>query len=514
MAGWKIQDYAPRGLVQDVPPYAVDPSAWTAMQNMRTAGAGAERCAGQVELAGPLSIVPRWAMAALRGGEVWLLYAGAAGVYATNGASHYDVTPTSGWSDFLAGTITSGTLNDVPCFNAPNRAPWYWDLGLVPGSVKPMPGFLAGATARTFGVFGQHAFVGSVTDAATRYARLAWSDVAGPGTVPASWVPTALNQAGDMDLAVGAGQIQMIRGLGQQLMVYRTSGCFAVQYVGRPYIYQARPISAQIGAASQNAVAEVRGTHVLISPGDIVIADGTTVRSIGQERVKRTIFSQLSEEGLRVSHCFAVPGAGEVVFMFALGNDLACNIAYVWSYSRDECTVRDVPDTVHGFATFVPAVVDNLTWDNDAGPWETDFKPWDAGNQSGFSPRSLGVSEANNALVLLDWGDVDLAGNVIKGSVERLSLPLGSPDTVKLATRIYPRINGTPGTRLTVQVGAQIGPADSVLWGQPAPFIVGETIQVDCLAVGRYLSVRVEGESISPWAVSGFAVQYSERSRS
>lgn len=514
MSGWKVADFAPRGLVQDVPPFAAGPGVWTAMRNMRTVGGGVERSRGQVAFAEPLAIVPKWAMSALRQSEVWMLYAGAAGVWVTNGISHYDVTPLTNWTDFQAGTMTQGVLNDIPIFNAPNRAPWYWDGGLVPGSIKPLPGFLAGAVARTIGTFGQHVFAGSISDANIRYARLAWSDVAGPGSVPATWVPTATNQAGELDLAIGAGNVQVIRGLGSQCMVYRTTGCYSVQFSGRPYIYTARPISANVGAASQNSVAEVRGAHVILSPGDLVIADGTSVRSIGDDRVKSTIFSQISEAGLRLSHCYSVPGSSEVVFMLALGNDTACNVAYVWNFQHDEWTQRDAPSIVHSYATHVPAVISPTSWENDAGEWETDFKAWDAGAQGGFAPRALGVSEANDRIYLLDYGDVDLNGTPVKASVERTSLPLGSPDSVKLATRIYPRVSGTPGTQITVQVGAQIGPADSVKWGQPQPFTIGQTQQVDCLAVGRYLSVRFDGESQNPWTVAGFSVQFTDRARS
>ena len=82
--------------------------------------------------------------------------------------------------------------------------------------------------------------------------------------------------------------------LAQNLLVYRTAGCYAVSYTGRPFIYAARKVSSEIGAASCNAVARVGNSHALMTPGDFIITDGTAVRSIGEGRVKRSIFAQIT----------------------------------------------------------------------------------------------------------------------------------------------------------------------------------------------------------------------------
>lgn len=512
--GANVMPFAPQGLVQDVAPYAAPLATYTQMRNMRTTGDGVTRARGVQQFAGALLGPPRWGMAAIRQAEVWMVYAGPSGVFVTNGVSHYPITPAAGFTSFALGAGTGGLLNDWACFNFQNSVPWYWDRNIVADSCKPLPGWLgAGVRARVLAAFGSHLFAGSISDTAQRFERLAWSDAAATGLVPASWIPTATNQAGELDLSTGAGPINAMRGLGQQLMVYRLTGCFSVQYVGRPYIYTARPVSASAGAASTNAVAEAKGSHVILSQGDIVLADGTNIRSIGEGRVKSTIFSQLSEAGLRLSHCYATPGQGEVVFCLALGSDTECNTAYVWNYERDVWSLRDLPAVVHSFNTYIPSETSPNTWDTDAGTWDADFRVWDASASGGFVPRPLGLSERRGEAYLLEVGDSDADGVTVRGSVERLGIPIGDGASVKWIDRVYPRISGQPGDVLQITLGGQIGAGDSVLWSPAVAYVIGETDSIAARVVGRFLSIRVEGSNAAPWSVSGFEIEFDVRGR-
>jgi hypothetical protein len=507
-------EFTLQDLAIDVAPFNAPAGAWTAMQNMQVSGDGVERAPGQIEFAPGYLHAPKFCMTCILNSEVWLLYAGATGVGVTNGVSHYDVTPTSGWTDFLAGTMTGALMNGVPCFNAPNRPPWYWNGTLAVGGVKPMPGWLTGApVARTFASFNAHCFAGSISGSTIDYGRLAWSDAAPVGTIPATWVPTATNQAGELQLSTGGGNIQAMRGLGPNLMVYRTTGCWAVSYVGRPYIYIARKLAAEVGAATQNSVADVRGSHAILAPGDIVLTDGTSLRSIGEGRVKRWLFSQISEQGMRLSHAYATPGRAEVAFCVALGQDEYCNFAYCWNYERDKWSVRELPKVTHSISTYIPAVIGQSTWDTDAGEWETDFKAWDASAQSGFVPRALGVSPEADTAYLLEAGDLSASGQPVSASVERTGLVVGDAESIKVVRRMRPRVSATPGTVLTVQVGAQVGPGDSVLWEQPQSFEVGRSRAVDCFSVGRYFGVRFSAAVATPWSVGGFGLDGEVRGR-
>lgn len=504
---------APVGVVLDVAPFAMDTLAWSAVENMRVAGAGMERSEGERAILAPLGGVPKFAMMAPVLGTVWILYAGTAGVWVSNGVSTYVVTPATGWVDFAAGSMTGAIINGVACFSHPAAPPWYWDGTTVAAAVKPLPGFLAATKTLCLAAFNQHLFAGSTVGTVTNWENLAWSDAAAVGTVPASWTPTATNQAGNLALGTGGGPVQAMRGLGPSLMVYRSSGCWAVSYVGRPYIYTARKVAAEVGAASRNSVADFAGSHVILTPGDLVITDGSSMRSIGEARVKSWAFSQLSQEGLAVSHVYAVPSRSEVVFALALGRDDAANTALVWNTQRDAWSVRDLPLVTHSFSASIPSGSDILTWGSDSGTWESDSRQWGYSGEAGFQARAVGVSPGLSSLFLLDDGDAAADGSLIHGALEKTTMEIGAPGAVKLFSRLYPMLSGTPGTQVTVHVGAQMAAADPVLWGAPQVYTVGQSRWVDCRSIGRYMSIRFSGAPAGKWACAGFRVEYQEKGR-
>jgi len=510
----KLVPFALVGIAPDQLPALMAGDAYSAAANMRVTPAGMQRADGSVPFVpavGPTGVAPKWCMLYIDANTPMVLFAGAAGVVRSDGNTHLSVTPSSGWTDFNAGEMTSGVLNGIPVFNAPNMPPWYLDMSGGTDIVKPLPNWLAGSAANVLAPFNQHLFAGSVLGASLDYERLAWSDVAGPGTVPATWTPTATNQAGDLNLGVGIGPVMAMRGLGPQLMVYRASGCWAVQYVGRPYIYTARKVSSDVGAATRNSVADVMGQHVVLSPGDMIITDGTNARSIGEGRVKSTLFGQISDDGLTRCHVYAVPGANEVVFALAIGRDDACNLAYVWNTVRDKWSVRELPLTTAADIGLVPINAPILRWDADAGSWDTDFDPWDAPPAGGFKPEVISASPNNSQLYTLDKGNTRFDGSNIAASLERTGIALDDSPGVKHVFGLYPAIDGTPGDVVSVQIGTQMAPDAPVTWLTAEPYTIGTSRRVDKLAQGKYFGVRFSATNVGRWSVGGFAFEYAER---
>ena len=505
----------PLGVVLDVPPYAAPPDVYTECRNYRVTGGGMRRADGVKVLlpdAGPYLFDPQFLQVVTRQGEIVFLYAGSAGVGATDGIAHYDVTPSTGWLSFANGQMTGTVYNGIACLNTDEAPPWYWDGTYAIGGVKPLPGFLPGSRCKVLTAFGSHLFAGSIIDGAGVYnERLAWSDVAAYGAVPGTWTPTATNQAGEIQLTTGAGGIVAMRGLGSNLIVYRATGCYAVSYVGRPYIYTARKLSADVGAASRNSVAEAMGQHIVLAPGDIVITDGVTWRSIGESRVKRALFSQISEAGLAVAHVCHVPGKAEILFNLPIGRDDLCNTIYAWNYAEDRWSVRDAPLTAHTVATFVPEATAVTQWDTDAGTWDSDYVAWNATPQGGYQTRAAAACPSDSVLRVLDVGDLDREGLPIKGKLERLSMPLGDVSTVKLVTRIFPRVNATAGTVLRITPGGQIEGSDAISWEPAQLYTVGSSEGVTCSVMGRFISLRIECDTIEPHTISGFGIEYRER---
>jgi hypothetical protein len=504
-------ELAPVGVSLDLPPYAAPANVYTGADNMRVTGAGMARANGVQPILAPLKFPPKFVQPVYNANGAAWLYAGAAGVAVADGVQHVDVTP-AGWSDFLAGRMTGVSFSGYGVFNDPVAPPWYWDGTFAAGAVKPLPGWLAGKSAKCISALGSFLFAGSVgTDDV-----LAWSDVAAPGNLPATWTPTAANFAGSLTLPIGIGPVQAMRAMGAELMVYRTGGTWAVYYAGRPFVHQARRV-ADTGAASTNCVADVMGRHAVLTTGDIVLTDGVSVRSIGDRRVKQTLFSRVSEGGLAVCHAFKLETRSEVWFCLALGQDQACNVAYVWDYSQDAWAVVDLPNTTHAASGYLPTDTAILTWDADEGTWDSDFETWDSTPQGGWQLRAVAAAPfaaaGAGSLFVLDFGDLAENGEPVDAFLERLSMPIGDPNYLKLVNRVFPRFNATPGTVITVQVGGQVDAADPVTWETPYAFTVGDDVAVDANVMGRFLSVRFAAQTANPWTVSGFGIEYQMKGR-
>ena len=505
--GAKVQEFAPIGVNLDSMPVALKADVYTSMQNMRTTGSGMTRADGETPYDPQVPISPKWGILFNDGYTPLLLVAGDAGVYVSDGTEWLDMTPATGWHAFTAGNMTGGLLNGYPVFNAAGMTPWYFDGA----EVKPLPGWLADKQCFTLAPFNQHLFAGSVIGAEIDNEALAWSDAATLGNVPITWVPTSANQAGDLYLGLGSGPVQCMHPLMQNLVVYRTAGCYAVTYSGRPYIYTSRKVSSEIGAASCNAVARVGNSHVLMTPGDFIITDGTAVRSIGEGRVKRSIFAQISEDGLKRCHAYVVQSRNEVVFALALGRDDVCNMAYVWDTTRDQWSIRELPEITHTATGIVPQYAPNDTWDNDAGTWDTDDKPWDSPPFGGYKPNPAGMSPTRVEVFNVDTGDTRANGDTITAVCTRTAILIGEEPRVKLIHAIYPKLEGSDGDIVTIRVGGQMAPSDLVTWGPAQDYVIGRSRRIDCNVQGRYAAIQFEGRNLAVWSVSGFGIEFSQR---
>jgi hypothetical protein len=506
----KVQTFGPSGVILDEVPAAVPADAYTQCQNFRVEGAGMKLCNGMVPHHA-MGVMPKFGMLAPQGSIGYALFMGSAGVSVSDGGSQLVLDTPAGWSDFTAGTMSGAMLGGIAAFNYRGDPPWYWDGTTVPGCVKPLPGWIAGKQARVIGAFGQHLFAGSLYGATDEDEIVAWSDAAPNGLVPASWTPTATNQAGQLALSVGAGPVQALKSLGNQLLVYRSSGIFSMTYAGLPYVYTAQLVSEGAGASSMNCVLGVKGTHVVITQGDIVQTDGTSVRSIGEGRLKDWLFSQMSRTGLTLAHGYVNTQRSEAVFNVALGRDDACNFAVVWNFERDKWSVRELPELTHAFMGLLPNTP-ALLWDTDAGTWNADQGWWDEGRAGGFALRPFGCSPTQGAQVL-DTGDKRWTGENLVGTIERTGLRIGDGDAIAKVQRLIPAIEGSPGAVVEIQVGAQLAANGPISWGSAQQFILGQSSKVDCNARGRFIAVRFKCAGPEQPTVAGFSIEYDDGGR-
>jgi hypothetical protein len=503
--------FGPSGVVLDEVPAACGLEVYTGCQNFRVEGAGMQLCAGQQVLHPLAGFTPKFGMLAPVDEIAYSLIMGTTGVAVSDGASVVANLVPAGWGDFSAGSMTGAILGGVAAFNQRGKPPWYWDGTLGAGAVKPLPGWITGKNARVLGAFGQHLFAAGMYGAAVEDSLVCWSDAAATGLVPASWVPTVTNQAGSLNLSTGAGPVQALEGLANSLMCWRTSGLFALEYVGRPYIYAARQIALSAGAAALNCVLNVKGTQVALTPGDIVQSDGIQVRSLGEGRLKEWLFAQMSRAGLALAHGYVDNGASEAVFNVALGRDDYCNYSIVWNFERDKWSIRELPLATGAWLGKLAQGV-ALTWDADSGTWDNDAGFWNEGIPGGYKPKVLAACPSSGVQIL-DQGYKRWTGENLVGTLERTGLRIGAGDALAKVQRLIPVIEGSAGAVIGIQVGAQLAANGPVSWDAEQPFTLGQSVKHDCNARGRYVAVRFRCAGPSQPTIAGFALDYDEGGR-
>jgi len=82
------------------------------------------------------------------------------------------------------------------------------------------------------------------------------------------------------------------------------------------------------------------------------------------------------------------------------------------------------------------------------------------------------------------------------------------PDRFKLVSRVWPKINAPSGTAITIRIGQSSQVDNAETFTAPVVFTVGIDHYFDLFAQGRYLSFEFSSNSVQPWRLSGFDVEY------
>jgi hypothetical protein len=509
-------EFLPSGMNSDITPYALPPEIYTMARNVRFVGNSAQRMGGAIDAFpnGTYVGAPEFLFQTVINGKPWTLYGGAFGVGVTDGTTHFNVTP-AGWLAPPEGSVTAGIFNNVICFASPAAAPWYWDGTTIAGAVKPLPGWFPATQCRVLRAFNSFLFAGDLTDTVRRQDRLAWSDAAPSSGIPSTWTPTTTNQAGNLDLSDVVGAIIDMRPLADFLMVYKGGGAYAVSHTGRPYIFSKRRITGAIGAASPNAIAELRGRHVVFGFGDVVITDGSTVQSIIDKKNRNALFGSFNASAAGVAFALHNQGKNEIWICLPSAGATRCNLAGVWNYNADTWSIRDLPQQISagGIGIRVAASAIPPSW-NDLAP--RTWQQWE-GNWFGIfygetQVKVFAAAPGQGKILEFDSADTDL-GTLIEGKLEKTTIPIGGTQLISHYTRLTLRLNGVPGATFRVRAGVQMNPSDPIEWGQETPIVLGSSndLSLDMLMQGRYFSMSVRNYDAAPWAVSGFAVEYFQR---
>jgi hypothetical protein len=430
----------------------------------------------------------------------WWLFFRAAGASARQGASETDITPTPYTATTDPYQWTSCNLNGIPVFNNSRDPAWYWD-GDTANNALPLPNWPSGTVAQGICAFRFHLFAFNIEDGTGVFEnKYLWSDAAEPGTVPDEWAPTAANEAGSAFLADTPGRIVAGLPLGTQLMFYKPSSAYAVEYAGEQpdNIFKNRNVSRAVGALSPNCVLDM-GSHLVVGNDDVVITDGTNVRSIADNRIKRYLANQIDETYQVNSFVLRDLAQREVWVCVPESGNRFATVAHIWDERRDAWTTRDLNTVGHGISGFVSDTASSTTWDSDAGTWDSDSSAWTV-NSIGTRSRVV-VSEPLQAYV---EDTSDLA--TVTSSLQRYDLTFDDDSLMKLTSRVWVQGSGAGLSNLQVRLGARNSCDDdvSIVWGS------FQTLSADGVPYevrGRYISVETQHTGTDTYTVSKIIIE-------
>jgi hypothetical protein len=491
------------GVIKDLPADELEPRAWSDVRNIRFVDKKAKRMPSPVQVFGTPSGVPYWLMPVQSGATALWVYADGTKLYATDGASHADVSRAVGgaystslfdlWSGgILSGipVITNGV--DIPQFYAsPALANKFANLTNWPVSnplcdiIKPFKSFLVAM---------------SVTKAGTKYPHLVkWSHVASPGAIPSSWDetdPTKL--AGEAEIVDEfPGGIQEGAGLGDTFIIYKDNTVWGMQYAGGNNVFRFFQIFQSVGAMGRHCVSEINKgrQHFVFTGDDIIVHDGADIQSVMDRKLRSWMFNQIPEAKQNVCFTVAFPEANEAWACFPTGNDTYCSLALVYNWKFGTATIKNFATNV-SHMTGGPIAQSSDPWDLDSNTWASDATSWDLSLFSPHSKKILAARPSSNGIFLAEdagitYSDVsyiERTGLAVSGQDRVTGELIADNDTMKIVDRIWIRATGVP---FSVQIGGAEFKEATVNYQTAQTFTPGSSKYLDFAPVhAKFIAVK------------------------
>lgn len=499
------------GVNKDQQPQELADNVFSECANVRFRDGGLERMKGEQQVFDTPSVTPYWLQPYYTTTAQYWVHAGLAKVYAdtyTGGAPvRTDITPilpsapTGGVDD----RWTGGVLNGVLVMNNSKDVPWYWDTSVGVNKLVPLPGWDPTWRAKSIRPFKNVLVAVGITKGTTYYPHLVfWSDEAAPGSVPTSWNVADLTKiAGDQDLAEDPGLMVDQKVMGDANIIYKQNSMYSMRATGGEDVFRFQRLPGGSGMLTIGAVADTPVGHVVLTNGDVVLHAGQGAQSIITGILRKTLFRTIDSTNRARAFLVPNPAASEVWICYPELGKAACTKAMVWNWIDKTWSIRTLDNTTYGAAG---QLVEGATkaWSAQNYAWSDATFAWDEDELSPAQERLLLCSTTP----LITAADVTGTRNgaAYTSYVERVGLTFGDPDLVKRLKSIRVRVEAATGTKIQFEVATSMNPEQGYTWQTPFQYTVGQTAnnQVDILANGKFLGLRVTSLDNQPWRMTSY----------
>ena len=442
----------------------------------------------------------------------WII-AGRTKVYVLSGSTWTDITSTAGYSTLgTDGELlwNSCQIGSIPILNNIQHFPEYWSPQQITQIMQPLmfdavnTWSAKGYSANVFRSHKNFLFALNLAEGGTSYKdSFRWSHPADINGLPATWDETDdAFLAGKASLGGNYGDIIDGKTLRDSFVIYSETGINVLDYTFDELVWRRRELSSSVGLLSKNCVTEVKGTHFLLSDGDVVSNDGTTIKSIAYNRIKKEITARI--DTVNYNRCYTVKNdkSKEIWFCIPdLGADYP-NLAYIYNWYDDSWSVRDLLEDT-AFSNYGTETVDLPIWSTNVLNWNTDTSTWGASPVNPLDDTILGINITEEKVYYMDPDSPD--GN-INFTIERLAFPLIDDRQVTTITRVYPHIQG-PGT-VMIEFGSHDFPDSPVRWKPAMLFDPNSNRKIDIRTTGELHAWRFTSVDKSPITMSGMTIEF------
>lgn len=508
------------GIVHDLAPAEIPQEAWDDCMNVRFRQLGAELCPEAQNLYGAASVAPYWGTHARdNAGHLIWLYAGASKAYCIDSGTHSNVTRQNAGVDVDYTTDrglrwTGGNLGSIPVLANAKDLPQAWISPSAATKLQNLPNWPSTARCGCIGVYKNFLVALDITKVGTRYPTLVkWSHPADPGTVPSSWDETdPTKDAGEFPLSETGGYCVFQLPLKDINIIYKQDSVWGMQYIGGTLIFRFYKIFGHFGCPGKHQVVALPdGRHVVFTGRDLMIHNGQEAQSISQGKI-RNILNGISE------------GVFPYVFLTVLTQDRevwlcwpssvtspGCDNALVWNWEEETFSRRTLPNLHHATEAVLDFTTGPDTWATDSISWAASTEVWDLAAQAPLLPRPVGLKDTE-----LIW--LNSLSSSFTSSAYLLRSSLGFPakagmapdvSAMKFLRRLWPRITGTVGDTLTIEIGRILELNEAVVWKETRVWTIGTTKKLDVTITGITFAIRISSASGSVWKLAGIDWDWS-----
>lgn len=496
------------GYIADQVSHELPPNAWSYARNFRFKDGYAERFAGSSTIFTTPSVTPYFIIPYRTANSKFWIHAGLASVFADDGSTRTDITNvanTGGIDD----RWTGGTLSGVLVLNNGINNPQFWggNTGL---NLADLTGWDNNHKAFALRPFKQYLVALNITKTGVNFAHMVkWSAATVAGSIPTSWDNTdATKDAGEQELAETTDTLVDCLPLGDLNIIYKERSMYAMQYIGGTFVWRFFRLPGESGMLARGCAVNTPKGHVVLTNGDVIVHSGQGPTSLAQGRMKKFLFDRLDATNFARSFLCVNDLGHEVWVCFPESGRSACSMALVWNWDSDTFGVRDLPNATYG-ASGNLSISTTSTWATSPYTWATAPGTWSSDTITAAEAQ-LVVSCSTPTITLMESG-LQFNGSDPTCVLERTGLTFEKPDMVKTVSAVIPRVDGSVGQILSIEVGASMDAEVPPTYSTAFSYTVGSTRKADVFATGRFLAFRITSTTTPTWRLKSFDMEIQDQ---